>query len=490
MPRPARPSRPANGSKHRAGPHPSGGRARPAGAKGPKRPRPRPQTIDAGRDAVLAWLSRQAAKWPELELRPFESPAGLDGRDAALAHAIADAVVRRWLTLEFLINARASRPLEGMQPGLQAALLAGAAQIFLLDRVPAYAAIDHAVEYAKRHVRAGAGDLTNAVLRRLAELKGERSGEPWRGEPDRLPMDGGGSLSLRQAVLPDDALARLGVATSHPREILEAWSQRMDGQAVRDLAMHSLCAAPTVLNVAHADPSQPLPDDLLTPHGTPHCRVFRGGREALLALLAARPDVWVQDAASTLAVLSVANLRPAPRLIVDPCAGQGTKTRQLAAVFPEATIVATDVEPRRLGILRETFAGNDRVEVMPHTEIEARCAREADLVLLDVPCTNTGVLARRPEAKYRYAVRSLGDLARLQRKIFDQAVSLLRPMSGAILYSTCSIEPRENEQQVEWATTQRGMRAGRLEQTPPAGAPEDGPERYHDGAFSVLLTPG
>lgn len=494
--RPARPGGRPGKPGGRPGARPvSGGSKGGGGSRGPgggpphrapKRLRARPSTIDAARDAVCGWLSRQAAKWPDIELRPFEAPAGLDGRDAALAHAIADLAVRRWLTLEFLLQLKTAKPLSAMQPGLQAALMVGAAQIFLMDRVPAYAAIDHAVEYAKTHVRAGAGDLANAVLRRMSELKGERRESPWAGQTDALPLDGGGSLGLIAHVLPEEPLARLGVATSHPRELLEAWSARMDEAAVRELAGHSLCDAPTLLNAGHLTQG-PLPSTLTAPHSMPHAAVFKGSREDLLSLMGSRPDVWVQDAASCIAVRSVADLKPS--LVVDLCAGQGTKTRQLAAVFPNATIVATDVEKRRMDILRETFAGRDQVVVAEYPRVRAEYKGRADLVLLDVPCSNTGVLARRPEAKYRYAARSLGDLARVQKKIFDEAIALIDPARGQILYSTCSIEPRENEDQVGWALKQRGMKVSRGEFTLPRGVPGGPPAEYCDGAFSALLSP-
>lgn len=458
-------------------------RGRSAGPTRAKRPRPRPGVIDAGRDAVCAWLGRQTAKWPELDLRPFEAPAGLAARDAALAHAIADGVVRRWLTLEYLIERQTGRPLAGMQLALQGALLAGAAQVYLLDRVPAYAAIDHAVEFAKRHVRAGAGDLANAVLRRLADLRGERRAEAWDDRRDALPMEDGGVVMLNEAALPEEPAARLGVATSHPRELLEAWSSRQDAATVRRLAMHSLMTAPTTLNVAHAE--APLDEAVSRPHAMAHARVFTGTREQLLALMAARRDVWVQDAASALAAMSLRGMEP--RVVVDLCAGQGTKTRQLAAIFPDARIIAADTDDRRLETLQETFAGQERVEVMEFGAAAGACRGEADLVLLDVPCSNTGVLARRPEAKYRFGGRSMTNLVKLQRRIVDAALPMLRPISGVVAYSTCSIDPRENEEQVEWMRGERGLRAGQVDALLPGGQPGEGPEGYHDGAFCAVM---
>lgn len=117
--------------------------------------RPGPPTSDRARDAALDYLAQQAARWPRLDLAPMEVE-GVDSRDAALAHAIVDVVNRRWLTLRYLLQLKVTQPFDALEAPLKAALLAGTAQILLLDRIPAYAAIDHAVEWCKHRVRRGA----------------------------------------------------------------------------------------------------------------------------------------------------------------------------------------------------------------------------------------------------------------------------------------------------------------------------------------------
>src|SRR6185295_16996038 len=120
-----------------------------------------------------------------------------------------------------------------------------------------------------------------------------------------------------------DDWERFSVVTGHPRWLLDRWSQ-LPGASVADLALHSVVNPPTIVNSAHA--RQPLPLSL-TPHSEPGHHVYTGARAALSDLLNARADLWVQDPASARAVATVAALTP--RLIVDHCAGQGTKTRQL-----------------------------------------------------------------------------------------------------------------------------------------------------------------
>ena len=106
--------------------------------------------------------------------------------------------------------------------------------------------------------------------------------------------------------------------------------------------------------------------------------------------------------------------------------------------------------------------------------------------MLDVPCTNTGVLPRRPEAKYRFSTESLESLARMQRKIFRETEPLLAP-DGAVLFSTCSLEPRENRRQVEALARKFEMTVRSESQRFPAGMPGDPPTSIHDGSFLAVL---
>ena len=468
-----------------AGPH----RRRPDEA--PRRVLPSPVVVHAARDAVCRHIAHQAERFPQLDLHPLVV-TGLEPRDAALAHAISDIVIRRWLTLAYLLNTRLSQPLEAIEPPLRAAMLVGAAQIFFLDRVPAYAAIDHAVEWAKLNIRPGAGGMVNAVLRRMSELRldpPEGVRPSYSNKRDKLPLADGGAVLLASGVLPDEDAPRVCVATSTPIELLRDWSTSLGIAAARAMAMHSIGTPPVTLNTAHAEPSTLPGPELLAPHEKPGCHVFVGEHPELLETLSQREDLWVQDASSCAAVRSIADLKPA--LIIDLCAGQGTKTRQLCATFPEAHIIASDTDERRRAVLADVFKSRRQVRVKTPDEVLAEHAGAADLILLDVPCSNTGVLARRPEAKYRYSARSIADLVGIQHSIFEKAMGLLsdRP-SSAMLYSTCSVDRRENQEQVKWVCERSSLTPWREAVSLPVGGPGQPVTKYADGAYSVLLTRG
>ncbi len=456
-----------------------------------------PPLGDAARDAVFRRLARQAHRFPELDVRPFE-PANLSTRDAAFAHAIEDVVVRRWLTLEHLLSTHLTQPFGELEPRVRAALLAGSAQLLFLDSVPVHAAINHAVEWAKQRIRPGAGKLVNAVLRKVSAAAARDgdgrivASETYSGGRDELPLADGRALALAGPLLPEDEVERLGVAASVPPLLLRRWLERLPMREVRTLAMHALAHPPIILNTAHAGRDL-LDSPLLVAHDAPGHHVFTGTREQLVDLLRSRDDTWVQDPASSLAVSSVFDLKPA--LVLDLCAGQGTKTRQLAAAFPEATIVATDVSEPRLATLRSVFAGSERVRTPLPKQVRAEYLEQADLILLDVPCSNTGVLARRPEARYRFNDATLESLIATQRQIIADAIPLLAP-GGAILYSSCSLEPEENQEQARWAAKWHGFAIRRENARKPhpvsraaAGGAAGPSVSYSDGSYAALLSP-
>lgn len=446
--------------------------------------------IDLARAAAFARLARHASLFPDLEIGgPDER--GLSAVDAAFAHAIVEGAVRHWLTLQHLVQGYLDGPFNALEPRLRGVLLGGAAQMTILERVPVHAAIDTAVDWAKRAIRPGAGGMVNAVLRRLSEQIDARSAAPWDGSRRAIPLGAGGTLGFRSEVLPEDEARRWSVATSTPMTLLQRWTARFEWREASRLALHGLADAPTIVNTCYATSELVPPGGLeLLPHRDEGHWIARGPREALGALLRARRDVWVQDPASSRSLRGLCELlgpRSQPRLIVDLCAGQGTKTRQLLAEFPHARVLAADVDAARLGRLRELAGQEPRVRVLESREAMREAAGTADLVVLDVPCSNSGVLARRSEAKYRFETGQLGRLATLQREIIANSLRLLKDRAtGWIVYATCSLEREEDEDQVR-ALVQAGFSVVREHRAWPQGLPGDDPASYRDGAYAGVL---
>jgi 16S rRNA (cytosine967-C5)-methyltransferase len=506
---------PPNRRRSRARPD-SSRRGSPAAA-----PAAAPHPPADARDCAIRRLAAQAARFPTLDIAPLDS-AGLPPREQALAHAIYDAVLRRWLTLEAVLNTLLKRPLRAAEPPAQAALLAGAAQILLLDRIPEHAAIDESVRWIKRNHRPAAGGLVNGVLRSLTRAleRGEDGAiarrQAFTGRRDEIPLPDGSAIGFTQPLLPEDEAALLSAHTSISPWLIKRWHEA-DPARARTRALHSLLHAPVTLNIAHTTAA--LESEFIQPHERPGSAIFTGPRSELEFLVRGRSDLWVQDAASAapLGKLQMANgqkanpatgagagsgaapsdlpfasLPFAISVIADLCAGSGTKTRQLAAIFPDAEIIASDPDEARAATLRSVFAASPNVRALEPAAAREALLGRADLILLDVPCSNTGVLGRRPEARYRASQAQFDRLAAIQRQIIADAIPLLKPgggrRGGAILYSTCSLEPEENEQQAAWARKWHKCEVSEPLRLEPSGEPGASPTTYTDAAFAVLLT--
>ncbi len=439
-----------------------------------------PKRSNTARDLVTARVTKRTREFPQLFPNPLKTD-GLDHRDVALAHAIDQAVARRWLTLVAVIQSVLSRPWDRLEAQVQGSLLVGTAQILLMDRIPDHAAISEAVDWAKSR-RPKAAGIVNAVLRRVAEL---RKRDPGSFFPpgsffrrNELPLHDGRVLTLRKPVFDEDPLHRLAQQTSHPVGLLTRWAERDGFESAARLAVHGLVHPPIILT---GDLSKDPPH--CAPHDETGFAVFDGDRAELVPLLAAHAALRVQDPASAAAVAATASL--IPNLIVELCAGKGTQTRQLVEVHPQAIIIATDGNPRKRAVLREVFDGHDRVRIVEPKQLVEH-AGQADLVVVDAPCSNTGVLARRVEARYRCTPETLKTLVDLQRQILVEAIRT-RAADGQILYCTCSVEPEENQQQVQWLAKWHRAEARREVSLQPAGEPGNPPAGYRDGGYFAIL---
>lgn len=440
------------------------------------------------RAVAMERVAALASRFPDLGLP--EQEAGHDRGEAAippLARAIEHEIRRRWLTLAAVCERSLDRgSWSRLEPRLKSVLLVGAAQLLLFDGEPDHAVVDAAVSWATKRIRRGAGGLANAVLRRLADSREARlpAEDPLAMRFERhghvLPLRDGSAWRLRAEAFAAEPVERLAEQTSHGRELLLHWINAHGFKVARDLAAHGLLSPPTIL----AGRETSFPDDpRLEPHEATGFRVFAGDPASLARFLESHPRLRVQDPGSAAPIEATAGLRP--RRILDLCAGRGTKTRQLAAIHREASIIAVEPNESRRRDLERMAAEEPRVEVIGHDRLPALAA-SIDLVVLDVPCSNTAVLPRRPEARYRFTRRRLESLLETQREIAMAAEPLLTP-SAAVLYATCSLEPAENERQAAWIADRFSMEIRTAAVRLPRGLPGESPARYADGGFHAWL---
>ncbi|MBK8597401.1 MAG: hypothetical protein IPP07_22100 [Holophagales bacterium] len=367
--------------------------------------------------------------------RAFAAPllaareGSLAPRDRPLLRTIVRSVLRNRSLLDHVLSRSLDRPLEGLDPDVRNALRAGAAQLLLLDRIPAHAAVGETVE-AIRERSARAAGLVNAVLRRLT-----REGKPPR------------------AILPPgtDPIVRLALETSHPEWLVRRW--------IADLGSEAAGAA-----LRDDDADAPV-DVLLDPRGEDVDSVLerlRGeGLEgtpspwAPLALTLSSPAAGSHPAIASgrLAVVDVAaqamcELVEAADVVVDLAAAPGGKTRTLLARSKARRVVALERNPTRSRRLAAgLLASGRRNEVLVVRADSSRPPLPRGAfrsVLLDAPCSGTGTLRKNPEIRWRLSPDDLPGLARVQCALLHAALDVCAP-GGSVVYVTCSLEPEENE---------------------------------------------
>ena len=419
-------------------------------------------------------LGRQSMRYPDLAIESLSREDGrLDARDRGFARAIEATVLARWRTLEHLLAGCSKRSWAKIEPDLRGALLAGAAQILFMEGVPDHAAVDQTVRWSKKNVRTEAGGFVNGILRSIIRMRGEllpaehEDAASWWLHQDLIPLETGAAWRLQSTSLPEDPTSRLGIQASLGDELILGWIGSAGWETTIQRASHCLLRPPITI---------------ARPNG--EFETWTEGIEGLRSRLEGEPGSRVQDRTSTLAVESTRDLKP--QCIVDFCAGRGTKTRQLALLHPEARILAGDTNEDRRDDLFRAFEGHDRVEVVEPRRYGSVLG-QVDLLVLDVPCSNSGVLPRRAQARYRYDRERLQSLRRLQKQIIEESVPLLAP-GAHVLYSTCSLEPAENQDQADWISRRFDARVLMQRSTEPGGTPGCADSPYSDGGFHALLT--
>jgi len=293
--------------------------------------------------------------------------------------------------------------------------------------VPDYAAISQSVELAKASAGQGAGGLVNAVLRAVARDGDHEGLYPSRGAD------------------PAEFLAAWG---SHPRWLVERWLTRWSVDDVAALVESDNQRASVCLVPLDATPEDAV--HVLAQVGVESEVVGQGTRCLALArgsspsqALSALPSV-VQDPAANL-VVQYADMEPGTK-VADLCAAPGGKALALSrgAVYT----VAADRSERRIRLVRDnTMRVGGRVGLVV-ADGRHPPVRGMDLVLLDVPCSGTGTFKRHPDGRWRLTPEQLNELVSLQRELLDRAVPCVKP-GGLLVYSTCTLEPEENEEQVQ-----------------------------------------
>ncbi len=410
--------------------------------------------------------------------------APLDAADRRLATQLAYGILRRRGSLDALLRTAVTRQQHEVEPWLWDILRMGTFQLALLTHVPPHAALHETVELAAAFGRPAAKGFINGVLRNLSRLMtDDRTDAP---AADALPLEAGQYRRLARPVLPDPAVQPvqyLAAGFSLPRWMAQRWQERCSWEECIRRGFWFAGPAPLWLRCNRLRIARDEYLDRLRTAGIP---AEAGEHPQAVRLIEPMPIRELPDYAeglfavqdeSGMRVATALNPEPGSR-VLDLCAAPGGKTTHLAELMDNrGQLIACDVDDHRLNTVRELSArlGIGIIEaVRLHPERnEEPPPGPFDAVLVDVPCSNTGVLGRRPEVRWRLTPEDIRELVVLQTKLLIQAAERVRP-GGVVVYSTCSIEPEENRQVVD--NVLRALPELRLEadeeQVP--GKPSDG----------------
>jgi 16S rRNA (cytosine967-C5)-methyltransferase len=362
--------------------------------------------------------------------------------DRGLCHELVYGVVRRQLTLDWLIDRKTGA--REQKPALRELLRLGLYQIFWLDRIPGHAAVNETVELAKHGGLGAQAGFVNAILRGYLR-----------------------EFDATKNILAELKTAQPHLGYSHPEWLVARWQKHWNAEKAAQLMEWNNTPPKTFarVNTLKTDAGRLLPQwreenveyDFLKRDWFDESLVFELKSHPPLATLKSFQAglFYVQDPST---LLAVRELNPQPgETVLDLCAAPGGKTTYLAQLLRnEGRIVAQDTSRERLKLIEENCArlgvkiADCRLPIAdcPDERGIPNSNRQFDKILLDAPCSNTGVMRRRVDLRWRVSPKEIERLQAQQLELLRGAAAWLQP-NGILVYSTCSLEPEENRDVVE-----------------------------------------
>ena len=355
--------------------------------------------------------------------------APLDARDRRWTRELVYGMLRHRGAIDAILSDRVRGGLVRLDPDVIDLLRLGVYQLLYMGSVPAYAAIAQTVELAKRRHGLGASKLVNAVLRRTD-----------RERENLLPAQ------------PADPIDALALKYSHPRWLIARWIERFGEQDTERLLTLNNAEAPVVIRpygIVREQLEATMEAAGVHVAEAPYARdsIAISGGTTFTELGAFKKGLFfVQDPAATLVTTYAAI--PAGAVVADLCAAPGGKALELSRTA--ATVLGSD---KSFGRLQRLLGNQKRLEnpnILPFVgDARYPATKPVDAVLIDVPCSGTGTFRRHPDARWRIKISDFAVMSQLQRSILRAAAEVVKP-EGLLIYSTCSLEPEENDAQVDW----------------------------------------
>lgn len=371
--------------------------------------------------------------------------------DFNLAQEIAYGSCRMALALDFIAAALTDKGKLNIKLKEKALMRTALYQHFFMEKIPLYAVVNESMKIAKKHCHPSFVGFLNATLRKLED---KRPTLPLGDTPEALSTRLSYPLFFVEALLKDYSL-------ESTKEILDAQNR----------------PSPTMVRVRNR--TSTLPEGLKQMEGIPVAIVTKND---ILTEIAASPKYYIQNGTPVILIEKLSQGIKTPKRILDLCASPGGKLLAIHDQFPDAQLTANDISEEKLKTLKENISKYGlEVEVTCSLGEQFKGKNKYDLIILDVPCSNSGVLNKRPEARWRLSDAHLRDLEATQLRLAQHAATLLAD-GGQIWYMTCSILKRENEEMVSKICQQTSLKPQQMVTVLP---------NLHglDGGFACSLEP-
>lgn len=378
----------------------------------------------------------------------------LDGKEKAFIKRVTEGTIERQIELDYYLDHFSSVPVRKMKPLIRCLMRMSVYQLLFMDAVPDSAVCNEACKLAVKRKFVNLKGFVNGVLRSIARSK------------NALP-------------LPDkkDRIHYLHVKYSMPKWLVEYWTEMYGGEVTEKMLEGLLKIHPVSLRfrtdrcvpekksesgvresrkawweqqaLAISDAGVTLRKSPLLPY------IYYAENVENVASLPGYEEgaFTVQDVSSAMAV-EAAGIK-AGDFVMDVCAAPGGKSLLASEKAGEGRVLSRDVSENKVSLIEENIArmGADNIvtEVHDATVPDERYVEQADVVLMDVPCSGLGVMGKKRDIKYHVTPQSLTEIVELQKQIVESCWQYVKP-GGVLLYSTCTVNPKENEEMTGWIT--------------------------------------
>lgn len=369
--------------------------------------------------------------------------ADADKRERAFVTRLVEGTLERLITLDYILDHTSKTPVKKMKPVIRTILRMSVYQLLFMDSIPDSAVCNEAVKLAKAKGFQGLSGFVNGVLRTVARNSGHWQEETAYPEKINMPVQ---YLSIRYSL---------------PEWLCSYFVEEYGVKTAENVAAGSLRNPNTTIRCNTAK----LTKEELTERLKAHGFAIQSGAYAKDALYLDGYDTLekipefveglfqVQDESSML-VAELAGLKKGD-VVLDVCSAPGGKALHAANILENiggGTVLARDVSEKKTALIKENAerlaVKNITIEVADATKLDTSMQEAADVVIADLPCSGIGIMAKKPEIRYRMTKENQKELVKLQKQILANAQRYVKP-GGILMYSTCTINKEENETQVE-----------------------------------------